>query len=97
MKKWPTPHGNCHTGAGEHGKGGANLQTAVMWSTPAAQDAKNATLPASQAERDTLAGDMIRAGEQGVLNPDWVETLMGLPIGWTDADKDNEELCTVPW
>jgi DNA (cytosine-5)-methyltransferase 1 len=46
---WPTPHSNCHTGVGEHGEGGDNLQTA--------------------------------AG--GSLNPDWVETLMGYPIGYT--------------
>jgi hypothetical protein len=25
----PTPHGNCHTGAGEHGEGGQNIQTAI--------------------------------------------------------------------
>jgi hypothetical protein len=23
---------------------------------------------------------------KGYLNPDWVEQLMGLPIGWTDSD-----------
>lgn len=26
---WPTPHANCSTGAGKHGEGGENLQTAV--------------------------------------------------------------------
>lgn len=26
---WPTPHKNCSTGAGMHGQGGENLQTAV--------------------------------------------------------------------
>lgn len=32
---WPTPHANCHMGAGEHGEGGDNLQTAVaFWQTP---------------------------------------------------------------
>ena len=36
---WPTPHMNCHTGAGEHGDGGPNLQTAAkMWDTPQARD-----------------------------------------------------------
>jgi DNA (cytosine-5)-methyltransferase 1 len=24
--------------------------------------------------------------EQGTLNPDWVEWLMGIPIGWTDVE-----------
>jgi len=34
---WPTPHANCHTGAGEHGDGGLNLQTAVQgYPTPSA-------------------------------------------------------------
>lgn len=32
---WPSPHGNYHTGAGEHGEGGINIQTAVkQWPTP---------------------------------------------------------------
>jgi DNA (cytosine-5)-methyltransferase 1 len=30
---------------------------------------------------------------KGQLNPDWVELLMGLPIGWTDIDKDE----LTPW
>jgi len=69
-KAWPTPHANCHTGAGEHGEGGPNLQTAVkMWPTPAAQDGKNATLPPSQRDRDTVPGAVIRSGETGQLNP----------------------------
>jgi hypothetical protein len=38
---WPTPHANCHTGAGEKGEGGLNIQTAVkMWPTPRANDAE---------------------------------------------------------
>jgi len=57
-KLWPTPHANCHTGAGAHGEGGENLQT--------------------------TAG--------GQLNPDWVEVMMGFPIGWTDIDVNPK-----PW
>ena len=61
------------------------LSQVVKWHTPAAQDAKNASLPPSQVARDTLPGDLLRGGEQAgaYLNPDWVETLMGLPPGWT--------------
>jgi hypothetical protein len=29
VKRWPTPHANCSTGAGEKGTGGPNLQTVV--------------------------------------------------------------------
>jgi len=57
-----------------------------LWSTPAAQDAQNVTLPPSQGTRDTLPGDLIRQGMQGHLNPEWVECLMGYPQGWTDLD-----------
>jgi len=119
-RMYPTPHANCHTGAGEHGTGGLNLQTAVlqMVPTPCAQDAKNSTLPPSQLHRDTVPGALIRGmfytptsvsgnqngridewggshnpyrGEKGkchpqYLNPEFVEWLMGFPIGWTGCD-----------
>ena len=54
----------------------------------ASQEAKNATLPGSQINRDNLAGALLRAGEKpgGQMNPEWVEWLMGFPIGWTDLD-----------
>lgn len=39
VKMWATPHSSCATGAGEHGAGGMNIQTAVkMWPTPRASD-----------------------------------------------------------
>lgn len=54
--------------------------------TPCSQDAKNSTLPPSQAERDSIPGYLIRSEEAGgSLNPNWVEWLMGWPIGWTDS------------
>lgn len=28
-------------------------------------------------------------GTGGSLNPDWVETLMGIPKGWTDLEADS--------
>lgn len=35
----------------------------------------------------------------GLLNPDWVEWLMGWPLGWTDIDFRNAEgwQCVMPW
>jgi|SRR5579872_938474 len=45
--------------------------------TPTAQDAKNNCGP-SQVDRDALN---VTVG--GPLNPEWVEWLMGWPIGWT--------------
>lgn len=32
------------------------------------------------------------AAREGQLNADWVELLMGLPIGWTDIDVANEDI-----
>ncbi|WP_181735435.1 hypothetical protein [Thermoactinomyces daqus] len=88
---WPTPLANCHTGAGKHGTGGMNIQTAVkLWPTPTAQDGKNATLPPSQKERDSVPGALIREGQKGQLNPNWVECLMGFPSGWTDIDGQQD-------
>lgn len=33
---------------------------------------------------------------RGLLNPDWVETLMGLPVGWTDSACSATESCPQP-
>ncbi len=32
-----------------------------------------------------ITGALIRQGVIGSLNPEWVEWLMGFPIGWTDC------------
>jgi len=55
----------------------------AMWPTPTARDWKdNGKSPAELARNSkTLA---THAG--GKLNPQWVEWLMGFPIGWTDLD-----------
>lgn len=88
---FPTPTANCSTGAGTSGRdGGMNLQTAVkMLPTPAARDFRS---PNSKPYSERGGG---RKGEQlpnvigGQLNPDWVEWLMGWPIGWTDLGPLN--------
>lgn len=67
-----------------------------QWATPAAQDHKNDTLPASQAARDTLPGNVLaglpdpaptstngnRPASSLALNPAFVATLMGYPSDW---------------
>ena len=97
---WPTPN-KCDADRGPEsretkkarGSGGMNLHGAV-WSTPAAQDSKNDTLPPSQEKRDTPPGDIVRSrqgqeanstrGKRPVLNGRWVLQLMGYPSGWCD-------------
>jgi hypothetical protein len=89
LTRVPTPHGFSKDGQ-SNGPSGNELGRAVNQMqrvpTPAAQDAKNSTLPPSQGGRDSVPGFMIRDGQTGgSLNPNWVEWLMGWPIGWTDS------------
>jgi hypothetical protein len=78
---WPTPHANCHTGAGIKGEGGPNLQTAVkMWATPTVKGDYN------RAGLSSKSGDGLATQVGGALNPTWVEWLMGFPAGWTALD-----------
>lgn len=89
---WPTP-----TVCGNYNRKGASktsgdgLATAVKeWRTPNASDS-NKWSRQSLAERKSK-GQQIRlntqvspdGSEAGLLNPEWVEWLMGWPIGWTD-------------
>jgi hypothetical protein len=65
-----------------------NLETAVsreMLATPTTQDAKN-NGSQSQQNRNTKP---LNAQVGGPLNPEFVEWLMGYPVGWTDL-KDSE-------
>jgi hypothetical protein len=82
---WPTPRAG-NPGSRPNGKGGKILaeevKKSVMWPTPTAQGAKNNGAP-SQMERNTKP---LNAEVGGSLNPNWVEWLMGWPIGWTDCD-----------
>ena len=80
---WPTP-----TVCGNYNRKGASktsgdgLATAVKkWPTPTAHDAKDTGAAPSEGARNT-PGLPYQAG--GKLNPQWVEWLMGWPIGWTD-------------
>lgn len=61
VQMWPTPTTSEMNGPGIAGDGSPNLRTAVLWSTPAAQDAKNSSLPESQAVSPSLPGDVMRA------------------------------------
>jgi hypothetical protein len=77
----------------EHAATGQDLQIPLAVAvklppTPTTNDSKNASLPPSQAERDGLAGAMLRddsipTGAATYLNPSFVEEMMGFPVGWT--------------
>lgn len=60
-----------------------------MLPTPTCQDAKN-NGSKSQMERNTPP---LNAVAGGALNPEWVEWLMGWPIGWTDLRPLGMDRC----
>jgi hypothetical protein len=84
---WPTPtiDGNYNR-KGASKTSGDGLATAVKrWPTPTARDHKSDSCsPAFRAKRDAMAiGKTLPWVLGGLLNPTWVEWLMGYPAGWT--------------
>ena len=91
VKLWPTPT-VCwnYNRKGASATSGDGLATAVrMWPTPTAHNAKETNAPSESARNTpTLAS---QAG--GPLNPDWVEWLMGWPIGHTALKPSETDKC----
>lgn len=60
-----------------------------QWATPQAFDANQINCSPEALERAKEVGGCSNLREQvsGALNPDWVETLMGYPSGWTDISS----------
>lgn len=65
----------------------------TFWPTPSAGDDRdrgNLSTPAIQrrmAKGKQLNLSMVVSDQSGALNPDWVEGLMGFPLGWTDLGR----------
>lgn len=82
VRMWPTPDAS---GAGSNRGGMAGregpirpaLASAVLWYTPGASRGGPSQVFKKTQNQVT-----------GPLNPSWVETLMGFPIGWTDIPLD---------
>jgi hypothetical protein len=95
---WKTPHGFANTDQyGRTGGGGGEfhkqaMQASETWSTPRSncniQNKKNLK-PPSDGGRSSKPGlqDQVdtMSGSKAKLNPQFVEWLMGLPIGWTGS------------
>lgn len=95
LKNWPTPRANKIGGSTSEGYG-LSLGEAVNggrgqnWSTPQASLRGDC-----QSERNRNTPGLVSVckteGQKGNLNADWVEILMGLPVGWTDVDTEPQE------
>jgi hypothetical protein len=64
----------------EEGKVTLSRQTAA-WATPQLQDGHN--INQDSTTHKTIPAQLTKMNAAGKLNPRWVETLMGLPVGWT--------------
>ena len=79
VQLWPTPKGSAANYGRPRENDRGDLQAAVMrWPTPVASDAGT--------DRGSSAGWGLRNAVGGLLNPPWVEWLMGYPAGWTDCE-----------
>ena len=86
VQNWATPRANERDGTrtpnGNPAKDGIPLgMQARQWGAPTARDHKSGR-GNEQREYKELT-PMVERRQSGKLNPRWVETLMGLPIGWT--------------
>ena len=89
VKSWATPiMGDSHLASTpevaqkriEEGKVTLSRQMAA-WATPQLQDGHN--INQDSTTHKTIPAQLTKMNMSGKLNPRWVETLMGLPIGWT--------------
>ena len=63
------------------GHGVKNLNEQAQWGTPTARDHKSGRGNEEREYKELTP--MVERQQSGKLNPRWVETLMGLPVGWT--------------
>ena len=81
--QWATPRTGATDNSRPNNKGGIPLgdqaRRAEAWGTPRCSMAQDKQEDSGKHR----LGEQIQHGTTGKLNPRWVETLMGLPIGWT--------------
>jgi len=89
------PGASAHEPASQCGEGGGSL-----WPTPTVGTSGGVKLCGGSGHWEMLKAGVgidearkMGAGNGGQLNPDWVECLMGYPLGWTDVDCETPE----PW
>jgi hypothetical protein len=76
-EQWATPRANKTEGYSSPQFRPTLHQQTVQWASPHA----NCSTGAGQAPNKT-GGENLQTQANGKLNPRWVETLMGLPVGW---------------
>ena len=95
LRLWPTPTAHITKEGGHPSEGRRNTPTLTfqaMWPTPTASSWGNEG-SRNLIQQHVEQGDITEAekrqmisGNGGKLNPEWIEWLMGFPIGWTDLE-----------
>ena len=85
LESWQTPEAKNSTGYHNQHDGTKVLKLGsqvTVWATPQTRDFRSGDPERfSNPERSRNLNDQMSV-QNGKLNPRWVETLMGLPIGW---------------
>lgn len=93
-RMWPTPlatDGSKGWPNQKGGKGDLRLSSAVhQFPTPTATNTKAHHMRGADNGKEREARSY---GETGQLNPNWVEWLMGWPLGWTDLKPSETDKC----
>jgi len=99
VQTWPTPSATDHKGSGRNATARDRLDYACekgetkthSYATPCITGMGGGSGNVEKANKlhelgviDEDTRRSMRAGNGGQLNPDWVEWLMGWPVGWTD-------------
>ena len=88
-KLWPTPTATERAGLNTVTGSGMGLSKATkIWPTPVADGDRKTNYQ----QGGTSLGYAVREETpiEGSLNPDWVEWIMGVPIGWTSLEPINK-------
>jgi hypothetical protein len=88
VKQWGTPAANdanktphCEVNSNQAGLAkSVGLELQRQWGTPTARDHKSGRGNEEREYKELTP--MVERTQAGKLNPRWVETLMGLPVGW---------------
>jgi hypothetical protein len=87
MEAWSTPRAGATDNSRPNNKGGIPLgdqaRREETWATPRLGGEEKAETRLARGKDIGLHGQVGAMTNSAKLNPRWVETLMGLPIGWT--------------
>jgi len=96
VRLWPKPTAHITKEGGHPSEGRRNTPTLTfqaMWPTPTYGKLSGGSAAVNNIKAKHQAGQIteeemkaMQAGNGGKLNPEWVEWLMGFPIGWTDLE-----------